>query len=88
MKQFLEMLRRMLGLEKDVDKILKPISRIVDQLEEHGRSQHQAAIDKEIEAQRLREAAAAARINSDKALNLKDNFSSLLGNISNQVAAK
>lgn len=71
MNEIIALVRRLLGLEPSVAKIMSPITKIANKLEAHSIAQEAAAFKAEAEAEAKRALAAAKRTEANLAQSFK-----------------
>jgi ABC-type transporter Mla subunit MlaD len=77
-KAFFALLRRIAGLEDDIEKIVKPITDIVDKLGEHAKKQEAAARKADEESARLAREAESRKSTAGRASELADKYRGLI----------
>lgn len=77
-KAFFALLRRIAGLEDDIEKIVKPITDIVEKLGEHARKQEEAASRAKAESERLLNEAATRASTAERASDLAGKYRGLI----------
>lgn len=77
-KAFFALLRRIAGLEDDIEKIVKPITDIVEKLGEHARQQEEAAAKAVAESVRLAREAETRASTAERASELAGKYRGLI----------
>jgi hypothetical protein len=77
MDSIITLLRRIFGIEDDVDRIVKPITRITDKLAKHAEQQSSAAAFDDENAQYLLSKAEARRAAASRAKSLASRYGEL-----------
>lgn len=79
MEALLEWVRRLLGLEKDADQIMRPLTKIMTDLERREQCQIERAAKADEQARRLADDATAKRAEAARAHQRKAKVAELIG---------